>query len=85
MLRACAPVLFAPGWASPILLGDRTKIKEAAQSLNVSLEGVRIINPADSEDLDGFARRFEALRRFKGMKSQEAREAMLLPTITTGP
>jgi phosphate acetyltransferase len=63
----------------PILLGDRTKIKEAAQSLNVSLEGVRIINPAESEDLDGFARRFEALRRFKGLKAPEAREAMLLP------
>jgi len=63
----------------PILLGNRTKIKEAAQSLNVSLEGVRIINPAESEDLDGFVRRFEALRRNKGLKSQEAREAMLLP------
>ncbi len=63
----------------PILLGDRTKIKEAAQSLNVSLEGVRIINPAESADLEGFTRRFEALRRFKGLKAQEAREAMLLP------
>ena len=63
----------------PILLGDRTKIKEAAQSLNVSLEGVRIINPAESEDLDNFVRRFESLRRFKGIKTQEAREAMLIP------
>ena len=63
----------------PILLGDRTKVKEAAESLNVSLEGVRIINPAESEDLEGFAKRFEALRRFKGMKAQEAHEAMLLP------
>ena len=63
----------------PILLGDRTKIKEAAQGLNLSLEGVRIINPAESEDLENFARRFEALRRSKGMKKQEATEAMLLP------
>jgi len=67
----------------PILLGDRTKVKEAAESLNVSLEGVRIINPAESEDLDSFARRFEVLRRFKGkeLKSHEAREAMLLPNF----
>src|SRR5580698_8436281 len=36
----------------PILLGDRTKIKEAAHSLNLSIEGIRIINPAESEDLD---------------------------------
>lgn len=67
----------------PILLGDRTKVKEAAESLNVSLEGVRIINPAESEDLDNFARRFEILRRFKGkeLKSHEAREAILLPNF----
>ncbi len=63
----------------PILLGDRTKIKDAAQSLNVSLEGVRIINPAESEDLESFGHRFESLRRFKGLKATEAREAMLLP------
>jgi len=64
---------------APILLGDRTAIKEAAEKLNVSLEGIRIINPAESEDLDNFARRFEKLRRNKGLKEQEAREAMLLP------
>jgi phosphate acetyltransferase len=64
---------------APIVLGDRTKVKEAAERLNVSLEGIRIINPAESEDLDNFARRFEKLRRYKGLKEQEAREAMLLP------
>ena len=63
----------------PILLGDRTEIKEAAQGLNVSLEGVRIINPAESEDLDNFTKRFELLRRTKGLKEHEAREAMLIP------
>ena len=64
---------------APILLGDRPRIKAAAAELNVSLEGVRIINPAESEDLDSFARRFELLRRFKGIKEREAREAMLNP------
>ena len=64
---------------APILLGDRTRIKEAAANLNVSLEGVRIINPAESEDLDNFAHRYELLRRFKGIKVKEAREAMLNP------
>ena len=63
----------------PILLGDRTKIKEAAERLNVSLEGVRIINPAESEDLDPFIKRFELLRRMKGIQEKEAREAMLKP------
>ncbi len=64
---------------APILLGDRTAIKEAAEKLNVSLEGIRIINPAESDELDNFTRRFEKLRRNKGLKEQEAREAMLLP------
>src|SRR3954468_17896789 len=40
---------------APILLGDRTKVKEVAQALNISLEGIRVINPADSPDLDNFA------------------------------
>jgi phosphate acetyltransferase len=64
---------------APILLGDRTKVKEIAGALNISLEGIRIINPVESEDLDNFAHRFEVLRRSKGLKSMEAREAMMQP------
>lgn len=64
---------------APVLLGDRTKIKAAAADLNVSMEGVRIINPAESEDLDAFAKRFELVRRFKGIKEKEARAAMVNP------
>src|SRR3982750_4286855 len=64
---------------APILLGDRTKIKEAAERLNVSLQGIRIINPAESEDLDAFVKRYEMLRRVKGIRVAEAREAMLKP------
>ena len=63
----------------PILLGDRAQIKEVAADLSLSLEGIRIINPAESEDLENFAHRFEILRRSKGIKAAEAREAMLKP------
>src|SRR5688500_13752926 len=63
----------------PILLGDRTKVKDAAQRLNVPLEGVRIINPDESEELENFAVRFEQLRRNKGIKIEEAREAVRHP------
>src|SRR6188768_1414873 len=63
----------------PLLLGDRSVIKQAAEKLNVSLEGIRIINPAESEELDNFARRYEMLRRFKGIREREARETMLKP------
>jgi len=65
----------------PILLGERTRITEAAEALNISLEGIGIINPADSEDLDNFARRFKLLRHYTGkrMKGLEAREAVSQP------
>ena len=66
---------------APILLGDRTRIKDVAAALGISLEGIRIINPAESDDLDNFARRFEILRRYKGLKSLEARDAMLQPNF----
>jgi phosphate acetyltransferase len=64
---------------APMVLGERTQIKDIAAALSVSLEGIRIINPAESEDLENFSRRFEILRRYKGMKSVEARDAMLQP------
>src|SRR5439155_25196135 len=38
-----------------------------------------IINPAESSGWPGFVHRFEVLRRAKGMKELEAREAMLQP------
>src|SRR6266566_3257110 len=65
----------------PILLGDRAQIKQVAADLNLSLEGIRIINPAESEDLGNFAHRFELLRRAKGLKPAEAREALLKPNF----
>ena len=37
---------------APVLLGDRTKVKEMAADLNISLEGIRVINPAESEELE---------------------------------
>jgi len=65
----------------PVLLGDRTRIKEAAQELNVSLEGVRVLNPGESEDMPGFVRRYQALSGDREMREPEAREAMLQPNF----
>jgi phosphate acetyltransferase len=64
---------------APILLGDRTKIKDAAERLNVSLEGVRIIDPAASEELDTFVQRYELLHRREGIQAAEARAALVQP------
>lgn len=64
---------------APILLGDRTRIKEAAAALNVSLEGIRIITPQSSDELEPFVQRFLMLRRSRGVEEPEAREIMTKP------
>ena len=64
---------------APIVLGEQAKVKEVAEGLNLSLDGIRVINPATSEELDNFANRLFRLRREKGMRVPEARDAVLQP------
>lgn len=47
---------------APILFGDPEKIQVVAAESKVSLDGLRIINPATSEELENFVRRFIPLR-----------------------
>lgn len=63
----------------PILLGERPQVKETAERLGISLEGIRIINPVESEDFEPFVRRFMLLRRSKGIQEPEARQTMAKP------
>ncbi|MCU0772256.1 MAG: phosphate acyltransferase [Verrucomicrobia bacterium] len=63
----------------PILLGDRRVIKERAEALNVNLEGIRLLNPSESEELENFAHRFYNLRKHKGLREPEALDAMTNP------
>lgn len=60
----------------PILLGDRRHIKAMAQRLDVSLEGMRLVEPERSEDFEHFADELERLRAPKGMSREEARTLM---------
>ena len=64
---------------APILLGDRTEVKSAAERLGLSIEGVRIINPAEAEDLDGFAQRYQSLQAEKNLTLDEARQILCQP------
>lgn len=64
---------------APILLGDPAKIEVVAADLKVSLDGLRIINPETSEELENFVRRFISLRREKGVRAEEARAALVQP------
>jgi phosphate acetyltransferase len=65
----------------PILLGDQARVEQTAIELNLSLDGIRVINPAESGELDNFARRFNRLRHYKGRRLDglEARDAVLQP------
>ncbi len=64
---------------APIVLGDRTRIKQLATELGISLQGIRILNPEDSVELDNFCERFVALRRDQGLQAAEARQVMVQP------
>ena len=61
---------------APILLGDRTAIKDAAAKLDINLQGMRIIEPERSEDFETFVTHLEQIRRIKGLKLTEARDAV---------
>jgi len=66
---------------APILLGDPARIHAVAEDLRVSLDGVRIIDPFASDDFDNFANRLYRVRREKGLRQTEAREAMMQPNF----
>ena len=66
---------------APIVLGEPARIQAVAEELRISLDGVRIINPSASEDLDNFANRLYRVRREKGLRQTEAREAMMQPNF----
>jgi phosphate acetyltransferase len=61
---------------APILLGDRAAIKASAARLDLNLQGMRIINPENSEDFETFAEQLFQLRREKGMTREAARQAV---------
>lgn len=61
---------------APILLGERSLIKDTAARLDLKLQGMRLIDPTRSEDLEAFAVHLEQLRRSKGMSMEEARWAV---------
>ncbi len=58
----------------PILLGDRAKIKSNAEKLNINLEHIRIIEPALSDEWDGFVKQFQGLRRFSNLNEKDAEQ-----------
>ena len=53
--------------AHPILLGPPAQIEEKARDLGVSLDGIRILNPRKSAELEAYASEYFRLRCRKGV------------------
>lgn len=59
------------------LLGDVDQIRTKADALGVNIEGLRLIDPAESELLEPFAQTLFELRKHRGVTEDAAREATL--------
>jgi malate dehydrogenase (oxaloacetate-decarboxylating)(NADP+) len=78
ILRA-SHLIMDEGIGQPILLGRENVIREAAQELNVSLEGIEIIHPASSPKYESYVEAFYKLRQRKGITMTEAHQMMRTP------
>jgi malate dehydrogenase (oxaloacetate-decarboxylating)(NADP+) len=75
ILRA-AHILIEEGIAKPILLGDIDEIKANAASVNVDLDGMVLIDPANSDQVESYTKEFFQMRQRKGVTLAEARRTM---------
>ncbi len=78
VLQAARQII-SRGMGVPVLLGDRTVIKETAARLGIELEGIRILEQTQSEDFDAFVERFMEIRADKNTTLEEARAVMADP------
>ena len=75
VLRATAEIL-REKLARPILIGEESRIMYDAKAYNISLEGVKIVNPATFERMDEYAHKLAELRAKKGMTFEKAKEIL---------
>jgi phosphate acetyltransferase len=67
------------GLARTHLVGPAEAIRKAAGRLKLDLREVGVVDPRESDRLDGYARYLHARREHKGMSAEEARELALQP------
>ena len=76
ILRPCQ-ILLDEEIAQPILLGREDKIRGMIEELHLHLDGVSIIEPARSPNLEEYTARYYALRQRKGITRSEAESQIL--------
>ena len=62
------------GFAKIILLGSKEKIEKTCKEKNIKIDGIRIINPKESEKKEEYANKLYELRKNKGMTIEKAKE-----------
>jgi malate dehydrogenase (oxaloacetate-decarboxylating)(NADP+) len=62
--------------AMPILLGDAKVIQEKVKMLELDLDGVEIIEPANSQKFDEYASKYYEMRKRKGVTRVDARNLL---------
>ena len=74
-----AAVLVKEKLVDPVLLGKPEEIEGEAKRLGVDLTGIRIENPADSDNFQTYADNLYELRKSKGVTPEKAEELTLDP------
>ncbi len=74
-----AAVLVKEKLVVPVLLGKPEEIEGEAKRLGVDLTGIRIENPADSDNFQTYADNLYELRKAKGVTPEKAKELTLDP------
>lgn len=75
MIKATGKIL-AEGLAEVTLLGDEGQIRKLAESSDLDLSRVKVIQPANSPKLEEYAQEYHQLRKHKGMTPEKAREIL---------
>ncbi len=70
--------------AKLILLGNKDRIDAICEEKGLNLNGVEIIDPASSEQLDDFSHKLYQMRKHKEMKEEDARRLLIEKPVYYG-
>ncbi|RMF73279.1 MAG: phosphate acetyltransferase, partial [Alphaproteobacteria bacterium] len=75
MIEAAGRIV-GDGLADVVLLGNPDNLKARAAEMNVSLDGVTLLDPKASDRLDAYVEELVKLREKKGMTAEKARATL---------
>ena len=68
--------LLASYFLTPVLVGSKTEVEDAAEEYGYNIRGAEIIDPENFESIDEMAETLCELRKSKNMKMEEARKIL---------